>query len=67
MSDSGARPGFGLDGKPDHLHMYNLRGYCWCGVHRDDWLRDEDMQEKIGKAFEHLATEAKRKSCIGEK
>jgi len=39
---------------PDHLHIYNLRGFCWCGVHRDDWLRDEDMLEKIGKAFKYI-------------
>lgn len=40
--------------QPDHLHMYNLRGQCWCGAHRDDWLRDEDMLEKIGEAFLNL-------------
>lgn len=38
----------------DHLHIYNLRGFCWCGVHRDDWLRNEDLREKIGEAFKHL-------------
>lgn len=43
----------------DHLHIYNLRGYCWCGVHRDDWLRDEDLLEKIGKAFQKLGDEAR--------
>jgi hypothetical protein len=42
----------------DHLHIYNLRGYCWCGTHRDDWLHDEDMLDKIGKAFTKLADEA---------
>lgn len=48
-------------GEESHLHMYNLRGYCWCGAHRDDWLRDEDMLEKIGKAFAKLADEARGK------
>lgn len=43
----------------DHLHIYNLRGYCWCGVHRDDWLHNEDMLEKIGDAFKKLADDAK--------
>lgn len=43
----------------DHTHIYNLRGYCWCGAHRDDWLRNEDMQERIGKAFGKLAEEPK--------
>lgn len=43
--------------KSDHLHIYNLRGYCWCGVHRDDWLRDEYMLEKIGQAFKNLNDE----------
>ena len=42
----------------DHLHIYNLRGYCWCEAHRDDWLRDEDMLDKIGKAFKRLTDEA---------
>lgn len=41
--------------KHDHLHMYNRRSFCWCGAHRDDWLHDEDMLEKIGKALKHLA------------
>jgi hypothetical protein len=39
----------------DHLHMYAQRtGRCWCGAHRDDWLRNEDLLEKIGQAFKHL-------------
>lgn len=40
----------------DHLHIYNVRGFCWCGVHRDDWLRNEDMLERIGKALRFLNT-----------
>ena len=44
----------------DHLHLYNLRGYCWCGVHRDDWLKDENMHELIGKAFKRLADKAQQ-------
>ena len=38
----------------DHLHIYNLRGYCWCGAHRDAWLSNEDMLARIGEAFEKL-------------
>jgi hypothetical protein len=49
----------------DHMHIYNLRGYCWCGVHRDDWLRDEDMLENIGKAFERLARSSGEKKGEG--
>jgi len=44
---------------PGKMHIYNARGYCWCGAHRDDWLRNEDMLERIGKAFKKLADEAK--------
>lgn len=36
---------------PGKMHMYNLRGYCWCGAHRDDWLRDEAMLERIADAL----------------
>jgi hypothetical protein len=50
----------------DHLHIYNRRGYCWCGAHRDDWLRNEDMLDKIGKAFTKLADDAQADN-LGER
>lgn len=28
------------DAHPGKMHIYNARGYCWCGVHRDDGLAD---------------------------
>lgn len=28
------------DAHPGKMHLYNRRGYCWCGVHRDDGLAE---------------------------
>jgi hypothetical protein len=58
---------------PGKMHMWNARGYCWCGVHRDDglaeaicelWSKKNHTQDSASPKLEEIGYKGVRRMQI---